>query len=135
MECKDWVKKREKFGKGADCKEEVKEEERIGKAEFCKVLVKRRENSGKGDFCEDGVKPARKAGKAAAGGRIAGSIGRAVAAKRESRNPTGSIRRKAARNARGRKRQPQAKIGGSKIAAQGRQHNGRTEGNTPDDRK
>lgn len=100
MGCKDWVKKRERLGKGADCKEEVKEEERIGKAEFCKVLVKRRENSGKGDFCEDGVKPARKAGKAAAGGRIAGSIGRAVAAKQESRNPTGSIRREAARNAR-----------------------------------
>lgn len=97
MDCKDWVKKRERLGKGADCKEKVKEEGRIGKAEFCEVLVKRRENSGKGDFCEDGVKPAR---KAAAGGRIAGSIGRAVAAKQENRNPTGSIRREAARNAR-----------------------------------
>lgn len=41
------VKKREKFGKGADCKEKVKEEGRIGKAEFCEVLVKRQQNSGK----------------------------------------------------------------------------------------
>lgn len=41
------VKKREKFGKGADCKEEVKEEGRIDKADFCEVLVKRQQNSGK----------------------------------------------------------------------------------------
>lgn len=104
MDCKVRVKKREKFGKGADCKEKVKRKKNAGKEAFCKVLVKRRRNSGKAKFCEDGVKPARKAGKAAvaaaAGGRIAGSIGRAVAAKWESRNPTGSIRRKAARNAR-----------------------------------
>lgn len=82
MDCKVRVKAQEKYGKGADYKEKVKEEGRIDKADFCEVLVK----------------PAR---KAAAGGRIAGSIGRAVAAKQENRNPTGSIRREAARNARG----------------------------------
>lgn len=94
------VKAQEKYSKGADCKEKVKEEGRIDKADFCEVLVKRQQNSGKAEFCEGDVKPARKAGKAAAGGRIAGSIGRAVAAKQENRNPTGSIRREAARNAR-----------------------------------
>lgn len=89
------VKAQEKYSKGANCKEKVKRKKNAGKEAFCKVLVKRRRNSGKAEFCEGDVKPARKAGKAAAGG-----IGRAVAAKRESRNPTGSIRRKAARNAR-----------------------------------
>lgn len=110
------VKARQNSGKGADCKEKVKQKKSAGKEENCKICVKRQrrigkenfyenevkrqEKSGKAELCEDGVKRQQEAGKAAAGGRIAGSIGRTVAAKQESRNPTGSIRREAARNAR-----------------------------------
>lgn len=78
MDCKDWGKKKEKFGKGADCKEKVKQKKSAGKDENCKGLekaqrsfgkedfyeneVKRRRNSGKAELCEDGVKQQRAEG-------------------------------------------------------------------------
>lgn len=86
MDCKDWGKKKEKFGKGADCKEKVKQKKSAGKEENCKIYVKRQrsfgkedfyenevkrqQNSGKAELCEDGVKRQQEAGKAAAGGRM-----------------------------------------------------------------
>ena len=96
MDCKDWGKKRKKFGKSAKCKEKVKEERRIGKADFCKICVKRQrsfgkedfyenevkrqQNSGKAELCEDGVKRQQEAGKVASGGKL----------RQKRANPTGN---------------------------------------------
>lgn len=66
MDCKDWGKKKEKFGKGAGCKEKVKEEERI---DFCEVLVKRWRNSGKAELCKAAAEAAA-AEAAASGGKL-----------------------------------------------------------------
>lgn len=84
MDCKDWGKKKEKFGKGADCKEKVKQKKSASKDENCKICVKRQrsfgkedfyenevkrqQNSGKAKFCKDGAKRQQEAGKVAAGG-------------------------------------------------------------------
>ena len=61
MDCKDWGKKREKFGKGADCKEKVKQKKSAGN---CKICVKRQRSFGKEDFYENEVKRQEKSGKA-----------------------------------------------------------------------
>lgn len=65
MDCKDWVKAQEKFGKGADCKEKVKQKKSAGKEENCKIYVKRQRSFGKEDFYENEVKRRRNSGKAA----------------------------------------------------------------------
>ena len=61
MDCKDWGKKKEKFGKGAKCKEKVKQKKSAGN---CKICVKRQENSGKENFYENEVKRQQNSGKA-----------------------------------------------------------------------
>ena len=85
MDCKDWGKKREKFGKGAKCKEKVKQKKSagnckicvkrqrsFGKEDFYENEVKRRGKSGKAKFGKDSVKRQQEVGKTAAGGRING---------------------------------------------------------------
>lgn len=62
MDCKDWGKKKEKFGKGAKCKEKVKQKKSAGKEEN----VKRQRSFGKEDFYENEVKRQQNSGKAAA---------------------------------------------------------------------
>lgn len=64
MDCKVWVKAREKYGKGADCKEEVKQKKSAGKDKNCKIYVKRQRSFGKEDFYENGVKRRQNSGKA-----------------------------------------------------------------------
>lgn len=64
MDCKDWGKKKEKFGKGADCKEKVKQKKSAGKEENCKGLEKAQRSFGKEDFYENEVKRRGKSGKA-----------------------------------------------------------------------
>lgn len=64
MDCKDWGKKKEKFGKGADCKEKVKQKKSAGKEENCKGLEKAQRSFGKEDFYENEVKRQEKSGKA-----------------------------------------------------------------------
>ena len=64
MDCKDWVKAQEKFGKGADCKENVKQKKSAGKEENCKIYVKRQRSFGKEDFYENEVKRQQNSGKA-----------------------------------------------------------------------
>ena len=117
MDCKDWGKKREKFGKSAKCKEKVKKERRIGKADFCEIYVKRQrsfgkedfyenevkrqENSGKAELCEDGVKRQQEAGKVAADGRMEklrqAARQEAVKASKCEKLATGSQRQKSGR--------------------------------------
>lgn len=64
MDCKDWGKKKEKFGKGAKCKEKVKQKKSAGKEENCKICVKRQRSFGKEDFYENEVKRQQNSGKA-----------------------------------------------------------------------
>lgn len=67
MDCKDWEKKKEKFGEGAKCKEKVKQKKSAGKEENCKIYVKRQRSFGKEDFYENEVKRQQNSGKAKLG--------------------------------------------------------------------
>ena len=132
MDCKDWGKKREKFGKSADCKEKVKQKRSASKEENCKICikrprsfgkenyyengVKRQEKSGKAELCEDGVKRQQEAGKTAAGGRMEklrqAARQEAVKASECEKLATGSIRQGAL------DRQPASAEGDSKMVEQ-----------------